>query len=173
VTAVKGAASPSLILVAALDRNGAIGRGNQLPWHLPDDLKRFKARTLGHPVLMGRRTAESIGRALPGRTNLVLTRSAVAPYAGQVPVSSLHHALGQVGDQPLIVIGGAEVYALALPHADELWLTRVATEVDQADAFFPAIDAAAWREVSSEAHPTDDRHAHGFEFVDYARSTCD
>lgn len=169
MTAVKSAASPALILVAALDRNGAIGRGNTLPWHLPDDLKRFKARTLGHPVLMGRRTAESIGRALPGRTNLVLTRSAVAPYAGQVPVSSLHHALGQVGDQPLIVIGGAEVYALALPHADELWLTRVATEVDQADAFFPAIDPGSWRETARASHPADERHAHTFEYVDLVR----
>ena len=166
-----GAPVPKLVVVAALDRNGAIGRGNALPWHLPDDLKRFKARTLGHAVLMGRRTAESIGRALPGRANLVLTRAAAAPYEGQVAVSSLDDALARAGDDPLLVIGGAEVYALALPRADALWLTRVDTEVDGADAWFPPVDGAVWREVSREAHPADERHAHDFAFVDYERLT--
>ena len=162
-------ASPALVVVAALDRNGAIGRGNALPWHLPEDLKRFKARTMGHPVLMGRRTAESIGRALPGRTNLVLTRGATAPFAGQVAIESLDEALSRVGGGPLFVIGGAEVYALALPQANALWLTLVDAAVEGADAHFPPLEPGAWREIAREVHPADDRHAHAFEFVDYAR----
>lgn len=162
-----------LIVVAALDRNRAIGRGNALPWHLPDDLKRFKARTQGHAVLMGRKTAESIGRALPGRLNLVLTRGGREPFEGQIAVGSLDEARARIGDAPLVVIGGAEVYALALPHADALWLTRVDAEVEGADAFFPSFDAAQWREVAREPHPADERHAHAFEFVDYARCSDD
>lgn len=172
-TEAPSVADARLIIVAAMDRRGAIGRGNALPWHLPDDLRRFKARTLGHAVLMGRRTAESIGRALPGRVNLVLTRGGTAPYPGQIPLASLEGARARTAGEPLVVIGGAEVYALALPHADELWLTLVDTEVDQADAFFPAIESTVWREVSREAHPADERHAHAFEFVDYARPTRD
>ena len=98
-----------LVLIAAHDRRQAIGRGNALPWHLPDDLKRFKALTLGKPVLMGRRTAESIGRALPGRPNLVLTRGGRAPYEGQVPVASLDEAMARAAAPELVVIGGGEL----------------------------------------------------------------
>jgi dihydrofolate reductase len=159
---------PVLALVAALDRRGAIGRGNTLPWHLPDDLKRFKALTLGRPILMGRRTAESQGRALPGRENLVLTRSGRVPFPGMRAVASLEEALGLAGDE-LFVIGGGEVYALALPRADRLHLTHVGTEVADADAFFPEIDPAAWTVEARERHPPDDRHRFGFEFVDYRR----
>lgn len=169
MSAVPAPTPRRLIVVAALDRNRAIGRGNALPWHLPDDLKRFKARTQGRAVLMGRKTAESIGRALPGRLNLVLTRGGRAPFEGQIAVRSLDEARGRIGDAPLVVIGGADVYALALPHADALWLTRVDAEVEGADAFFPSFDAAQWREVAREPHPADERHAHAFEFVDYAR----
>ena len=157
-------------LVAALDRRGAIGRGNALPWHLPADLKRFKALTLGHPVLMGRRTAEAIGRPLPGRRNLVLTRAAEAPFAGVERVHSLDAALAATGEGgELMVIGGGEVYALALPRATRLLLTHVDTEVADADAFFPAWDPAEWPVVAREAHAADARHAFAFEFVDYAR----
>jgi dihydrofolate reductase len=158
-------------LVAALDRHRAIGRGNALPWHLPADLKRFKALTLGHPVLMGRRTAEAIGRPLPGRRNLVLTRSADAPFDGVELVHSLDAALAATGEGgELMVIGGGEVYALALPRATRLLLTQVDTVVADADAFFPPWDAADWRVVAREAHAADARHAFAFEFVDYARS---
>jgi dihydrofolate reductase len=160
-----------LALVAALDRRGAIGRGNELPWHLPDDLKRFKSLTLGHPVLMGRRTAESIGRALPGRRNLVMTRGAAAPFDGQEAVASLDAVHGSVGAQdPLFVIGGAEIYALALPLAARMHLTHVDTEVDGADAFFPRFDARDWHVGARRSHPADARHAHAFEFVDYLRA---
>lgn len=158
-------------LVAALDRNGAIGRDNTLPWHLPDDLKRFKAVTLGKPVLMGRRTAESLGRALPGRTNLVLTRAGRAPFDGMHAVGSVEEALERAADAPeLCVIGGGEVYALTLPRATRLQLTLVDTVVEDADAFFPAFDAGEWREVFREAHPADARHAFSFEYVDYERA---
>ncbi|MBA2238878.1 MAG: dihydrofolate reductase [Lysobacter sp.] len=159
-----------VVLVAALDRKRAIGRGNALPWHLPDDLRRFKAQTLGKPVLMGRRTAEAIGRALPGRRNLVLTRSGRAPFIGMDAVDSVGAALriaAEDGAEQLAVIGGGEVYAVALPLATRLYLTHVDTEVADADAFFPAFDEGRWRAVSRERHCADQRHAYGFEFVEY------
>jgi dihydrofolate reductase len=159
-------AMPRLSLIAALDRRHAIGKGNALPWHLPADLKRFKAITLGKPVLMGRKTAESIGRVLPGRRNLVLTRSGAAPIEGMEAVDSIDAALA-CADDALCVIGGGEVYALCLPRATHLHLTHVDTIVEGADAFFPAFDANAWRPTWREAHPADDRHAFAFEFVDY------
>ncbi|GAB3515187.1 dihydrofolate reductase [Pseudoxanthomonas daejeonensis] len=161
-------------LVAALDRNRGIGRGNDLPWRLPDDLKRFKALTLGKPVLMGRRTAESLGRSLPGRTNLVLTRGGSVPFDGMVAVASIEEAISLAQDegaQELCVIGGGEVYALALPRADVLHLTEVDTVVADADTFFPAWDPAQWRELAREPHPADAKHDHAFQFVDYARAS--
>ena len=159
-------------LIAALDRNFAIGRGNALPWHLPDDLRRFKALTLGKPILMGRKTAESLGRALPKRRNLVLTRSGRAPFEGMQAVASLDEAIriAAIDGDELCVIGGGEVYALALPRATQLHLTWVDTTVDQADAFFPRFDPADWREVARVAHPADATHAHAFAFVDYVRA---
>ena len=160
----------TLVLVAALDRAGAIGRGNALPWHLPDDLKRFKALTLGHPVLMGRKTAEAIGRPLPGRANLVLTRSSRAPYPGQTVVDSLDAACAVAGvDATLMVIGGGEVYALTLPLAQRLELTEVETRIEGADTWFPAFDPLQWREVFRAAHDADAKHAFAFEFVTLER----
>lgn len=159
-----------IALVAALDRARGIGRGNDLPWRLPDDLRRFKALTLGHPVLMGRRTAESLGRALPGRDNLVLTRSGRVPFDGMQAVASLDEAVARAGDRPLFVIGGGEVYALALPRATHLFLTHVDTVVADADAFFPAVDPAGWQVTARELHAADPRHAFAFEFVDYVRA---
>ncbi len=164
--------APAIVLVAALDANGAIGRENALLWHLPDDLRRFKALTLGRPVLMGRRTAESIGRALPGRRNLVLTRSGRAPFEGMTPVASLDEARALTraeGAAELMVIGGGEVYALALPHAARLHLTHVDARVDAADAWFPPLPPGAWQVTRREPHPIDARHPVGFEYVDYAR----
>jgi dihydrofolate reductase len=157
-------------LVAALDRNRAIGRDNAMPWHLPDDFRHFKARTLGKPILMGRKTAESLGRALPGRRNLVLTRSGRVPFDGMEAMASIDaalHAAANDGAGELCVIGGAQVYALALPLATALHLTRVDTMVEGADAFFPAFDHDAWRVVSRERHAKDDRHAFDFEFIEY------
>ena len=159
---------PRVVLVAALDRAGAIGRDNALPWHLPRDLKRFKALTLGHAVLMGRKTAESIGRALPGRRNLVLTRAAQAPFEGQEVVRSFGEALEKSGDT-LMVIGGGELYALALPLAQSMELTLVDTVVEGADAWFPPWDASDWEVTARQAHAADARHAFAFEFVSLRR----
>jgi len=157
-------------LIAALDRNHAIGRDGAMPWHLPDDLKRFKALTLGKPVLMGRKTALAIGRALPGRTNLVLTRGGEVPFVGQRAVASLDEAIGAAGEDELMVIGGGEVYALALPRATRLHLTWIDTATPDADAHFPRFDPAQWHETLHEAHPADARHEYGFSFVDYERA---
>ena len=157
-------------LIAAMDRARAIGRGNALPWWLPDDLKRFKALTLGKPVLMGRKTAESLGRALPGRENLVLTRSGRVPFEGMRAVASLEAALAATRNaETLMVIGGGEVYAMALSLASVLHLTEVDTEVEGADAWFPAFAAEDWIETAREHHPADARHACGFDFVEYRR----
>ena len=161
-----------LVLIAALDRHNAIGRDNELPWRLPDDLKRFKALTLGKPVLMGRKTAQSLGRALPGRMNLVLTRSGQVPFEGMQAVASIEEArqcARSSGAGELCVIGGGEIYALCLPLAARMHLTRVDTLVQDADAFFPQFDAAQWRVVSREMHAADAKHAVGFEFIDYER----
>ena len=158
-------------LIAALDRNHAIGRGNALPWHLPDDLKRFKALTLGKPVLMGRRTAQSLGRALPGRSNLVLTRGGAVPFAGMQAVASLDEAkviAAAEGAGELCVIGGGEIYRLLLDKASDLYLTWVDTEV-VADTHFPEVDPAQWQEVDSQPHAADERHAFAFRFAHYVR----
>jgi dihydrofolate reductase len=159
-------------LIAALDRHHGIGRDNDLPWRLPDDLKRFKALTLGKPVLMGRKTAESLGRALPGRQNLVLTRSGCVPFEDMQPVASVEEALqvARVEDAAeLCVIGGAEIYALTLPLATRMYLTHVDTVVEGADAFFPTFDMSQWKVVAREPHTADAKHACAFEFVDYLR----
>ncbi len=158
-------------VIAALDRNRGIGRDNELPWHLPDDLKHFKALTLGKPVLMGRKTAQSLGRALPGRTNLVMSRQGTAPFAGMQVVESLAQAVAVAateGANELCVIGGGEIYALLLGQATDLYLTWVDTEVE-ADTRFPAFDPGDWQEVDSQLHPADERHAFAFRFVHYCR----
>ena len=159
-------------LIAALDRANAIGRDKDLPWRLPDDLKRFKALTLGKPVLMGRKTAQSLGRALPGRLNLVMTHSGQVPFEGMQAVASLQAAIDAAqasGAAELSVIGGGDIFALALPHADMLYLTHVDTVVERADAHFPAFDPAQWEVMARQAHAADAKHALEFEFVNYRR----
>lgn len=166
----------ALVLIAALDRKHAIGRDNALPWRLSDDLKRFKALTLGKPLLMGRKTAQSLGRALPGRRNLVLTRSGEVPFAGMEAVGSTEQALELAradGAAELCVIGGGEIYALCLPSASRMHLTRVDTEVEGADAFFPRFDRDEWREVVRESHRADERNEFDFEYVEYVRLGMD
>lgn len=163
---------PVVSLIVAVAENGVIGRGGELPWHLPDDLKRFKALTMGKPMLMGRRTFESIGRPLPGRTSLVLTRSADwAEPPGVIKVQSLDEAIERTlaiagsprGVPELTVIGGAEVFRLALPLARRIDLTRVHAEVS-GDVFFPPLDPREWRETQRVEHPADARHAHAMTF---------
>jgi len=161
---------PRIALVAALSRDRAIGRDNELPWHLPDDLRRFKALTLGHAVLMGRRTAQSIGRALPKRRNLVLSRAESVPIAGMERCASLDEVLARCSaEETLYVIGGGEIYAQTLAIADLLHLTWVDCTVPDADAWFPSFDAAQWREIARESHAADLRHAQAFAFVDLER----
>jgi dihydrofolate reductase len=159
-----------LSLIVALDRNFAIGRDGEMPWHLPDDLKRFKALTLGKPVLMGRKTAIAIGRLLPGRENLVMTRGDMPPYPGQRVVHSLDEAIRIAGRAELAVIGGGEIFTLALPRATHLYLTWVDTAVEGADAFFPRFDEREWKETARVEHPADAKHDHAFAFVDYERA---
>jgi dihydrofolate reductase len=158
------------VLVCALDRAYAIGRDGALPWHLPDDLKRFKALTLGHPMLMGRKTAEALGRALPGRRNLVLTRSGRVPFAGMEAVASVEEARVLAGEGALMVIGGGEVFALTLPLAQRMHLTFVDTIVEGADAWFPRFDESQWRVIARASHPIDAKHAYAFEDVDFDRN---
>lgn len=157
-------------LIVALDEDGVIGRDGGLPWHLPDDLKRFKAATTGHVLVMGRRTWESIGRALPGRRSIVLTRDpSFRPPEGVAVAASLDQALALASDcARAFVAGGAEVYREALARADELWVTRVHTRV-AGDARFPEVDWAAWTMIEEEFHPADARHAFAFTFRRYAR----
>lgn len=158
-------------IIAAMDRKRAIGVDGRLPWHLPEDLKRFKRLTLGKPVLMGRKTADSLGCALPGRRNLVLTRGARVPFEGMEIVRSMDEAIVQAGSQELAVIGGGDVFALALPHASRMNLTLVDCELARADSWFPRVEWSGWREVGRERHGFDARHAVAFEFVDYLRVT--
>lgn len=158
-----------LSLIAALDRNRAIGRAGTMPWHLPQDLKRFKALTLGKSVLMGRKTALAIGRALPGRENLVLTRGDIAPFAGQLVIHSLDEGIDRAGMEELAVIGGGEVYALALPRATHMHLTWVDADIGGADTFFPPFDSREWVETSREDHDADAKHAFAVSFADYHR----
>ena len=159
----------ALSLIVALDRNFAIGRNGEMPWHLPDDLKRFKALTVGKPTLMGSKTARAIGRALPGRDNLVMSRGDTTPYPGQHVVHSLDEAIRIANGAELAVIGGGEVFALALPHATRMHLTWIDTAVDGADAFFPRFDASEWKETARVEHAADARHEYAFAFVDYER----
>jgi dihydrofolate reductase len=142
-------------LIAAVAENGVIGYRGALPWHLPDDLRRFKALTMGHHLIVGRRTFESIGRGLPGRRMVVLSRRRASLPDGVAGAVSLEEALRraeEAGDDEVFVAGGAEVYGLALPHADRLYLTRVHA-APQGDTFFPTIDLRSWHLVESEAAP--------------------
>lgn len=157
-------------LVAALDENFAIGKQGGLPWHLPDDLKYFKKLTMDKSVLMGRKTAESIGRALPDRVNYVLTRKGEAPYPGQITVRSIAEAQASCGHTGLMVIGGGEVFHEALPIARCLYLTWVYAAVDGADVFFPGINFKEWTEVSRVHHAADKDHIHPFDMVEYVRN---
>lgn len=147
-------------VIVATDDHGGIGLRGALPWHLPEDLKRFKALTMGKPIVMGRRTHDSIGRPLPGRLNIVISRQSGLRIEGCTVVESLDAALAAAGPVPeVFVIGGADVYRLALPRTQCVYLTRVHTTVG-ADTFFPSLDAADWEEVAREDHPADERHAY-------------
>jgi len=157
-------------VIVALDEAGTIGRDGGLPWHLPDDLRRFKALTMGHVLLMGRRTCESIGRALPGRRSLVLSRTpGYRAPAGVEVVPDLDTALARAaGAERLFVIGGAAVFRAALPLADELLVTQVHAAVP-GDVRFPEVDWEAWSLVEDDFHAADARHPIPFSFRRFVR----
>ncbi|RZK25541.1 MAG: dihydrofolate reductase [Hymenobacter sp.] len=162
----------SLIVAAA--ENGVIGRQGQLPWKLPADLQHFKALTLGHPIVMGRRTFESIGRPLPGRTSVVVTTQLNWPApAGVLLAHSLPEALTLAAQQPggaeVCIIGGGEIYRQALPSVDVVHLTEVHTTVPDGDAFFPALSPTEWREETRARHAADTQHAIAYSFVTLRR----
>ena len=156
-------------LVLAMARNRVIGRNNGLPWHLPEDLKHFKRITLGKPVLMGRRTFESIGKALPGRTNLVLTHRKDWEFPGVLPVHSVDEAVARAGvAEELACIGGAEVYRLVLPISTRIYLTRVEADVS-GDTVFPPIDPAKWVERETRTVAADERNEYDMTFMTLER----
>ena len=159
---------PALSIIAIVARNGGIGRGNALLWHLSEDLKHFKRTTLGCPIVMGRRTWESIGRPLPGRRNIVVTRNAAFAPAGAETAPSLEAALDLMGGTPrAFVIGGGELYAAALPLADTLVLTEVDAEAE-ADTFFPPWDRTRFRQTAREDHINP--NGPNYSFVTYERN---
>lgn len=160
---------PVLELVVAVADNGVIGRDQALPWRQRADLRRFRAITLGHPVLMGRRTWESLGRPLPGRANLVLSHDPAYAAPGATGVTTLAQALAAAGAAPsLMVIGGAALYAQTLPQAGVLHLTEIHAS-PAGDVRFPAWDRGAWREVFRERHPADAENEHPYSFVTLRR----
>ena len=158
-----------LSLIVAMDANHVIGHDNRLPWHLPADLKHFKATTLGKPILMGRKTWESIGRPLPGRTNIVITRNADYAADGCVVVHSLGEALRAAGGaREVMVIGGAELYRQVLPQADTIYLTLVHGEFE-GHTRFPDWQLDEWREIERIDHEPDDKNPHAYSFITLER----
>lgn len=155
----------TLSLIVAMGRGRVIGRDNQLPWHLPADLKHFKTVTMGKPIIMGRLTYESIGKPLPGRRNIVITRDAGYAAPGCEVVTSPEAALAAVADvEEALVIGGANLYRQMLPHADRLYFTFIDADF-AGDAWFPQWNADEWRETAREAHRPDERNAFPYAFV--------
>jgi dihydrofolate reductase len=158
-------------LIVAVAQNGVIGRDNQLPWHLPEDLKYFKRVTMGKPVVMGRKTFESIGKPLPGRTNIVITRNSGYTADGVKVVHTLKEALALCKTLPtaddsneLMVIGGGEIFSESLLLADKLYLTRIHAEV-VGDAYFPAFDEELWTETAAEHFSADDTNPYSYSFL--------
>jgi dihydrofolate reductase len=158
-------AEPPISLIAAVSENGVIGAQNRLPWHLPDDLRHFRAITTGHTVITGRKNYESIGKPLPNRRNIVITHQRGFHAPGCLVVNSLEEALALTsGESEVFVIGGAQLYAQTLPLATRLYLTEVHAAV-AGDTYFPTLEPGDWQETAREPHAADERHAYGFSFV--------
>ena len=159
-------------LIVAVGKNNVIGTEGKLPWRLPADLKHFKKLTEGHSIIMGRKTHESIGRALPGRRNIVITRNPDFRADGIEVAHSLEEAIKMskaAFDTEVFVIGGGEIYKMAMPLADRIYFSRVHTSV-AGDAFFPEIDLAEWAETSRETHQSDEKNQYPYSFIVYERS---
>lgn len=163
--------SNELTIIVAAGENNAIGKDNDLIWHLSDDLKRFKSLTNGHHIIMGRKTFESFPKPLPNRTHIVITRQSdyKAPD-GVIIVNNLEDALDAArNDKQPFIIGGGEIYKQAMPIVDKLEITRVHASFENADTFFPEIDDSRWQEVSRTTHDADEKHAYAFSFITYLR----
>lgn len=162
----------SFSIIVARSRNGVIGKNNELPWRLSSDLKRFKTLTVGHPVVMGRKTYESIlvrlGKPLPERENVILTRQKDFSAPGCLVINNLAEIENLAKGKEVFIIGGAEVYQLTLPKTDKVYLTLVETEVD-GDAFFPPLEESAWQLIKQEKHLADEKNDYNFEFRIYER----
>jgi dihydrofolate reductase len=160
-----------ITLIVAMDRNRAIGINNTLPWHLPADLAHFKSVTMGKPIMMGRKTYDSIGRPLPGRTNIVISRDPELEIDGCVVVNSIAAGVKAAGDVPeLIIMGGASFYEQMIDKADQLEITYVDVEIE-GDAFFPEIDGGIWQEVGRSERKADADNQFDLSFVSYQRRT--
>ncbi len=161
--------TPRVSLIVAMAKNRVIGANGAIPWHLPEELKRFKRLTLGHHIIMGRKTWESIGRPLPGRSSVIVSRQRGYSVPGAKIAHSLDEAVAACGnDSEIFVIGGAELYAQALPRAGRLYLTTIDAEV-AGDTLMPEFDLAGWREVSASPFPADAQHQYSFRCVVYER----
>ena len=163
------AGAAALELVVAVAENDVIGRGNQLPWRLPADLRHFKSLTLGYPVLMGRKTYESIGKALVGRLNIVLSRSPEFSPGDCVVVKSLDDARVAAAQSTLMVIGGAEIYRQCLAVASRIYLTLVHTQIEDGDTIFTGWRGPEWLESSREHHAADDKNVYAYSFITLER----
>ena len=156
-------------LIAIMDRGRGLGFENKLSWHLPDDLKRFKATTKGHAIIMGRKTFESIGRPLPDRKNIIITRNTGYSAPGCILVHSIEEALKEAGDESeVFIIGGGEIYTLGLPYANKMYLTFVDAEI-AADAHFPKFDEDEWNVITTETHAKDEKHPYEFTYKEYEK----
>ncbi|MDR2844443.1 MAG: dihydrofolate reductase [Candidatus Symbiothrix sp.] len=160
-----------LSIIVAIGKNNEIGKDNAMLCHLPADLKHFKEVTSGHPVIMGRKTFESLPKGpLPNRRNIVISRNKELRIEGAEVYPSLDYALLKLMDEEeIFIIGGAQIYTQILPDADKLYLTKIQAEFPEADTFFPAIHYREWREVSREVHWVDERNPYAFVFVEYER----
>lgn len=167
------AAKPLLSIIAAMARNRVIGRGNRLPWRLPADLAHFKVVTMGKPMIMGRKTWESLPGLLPGRRHIVVTRNPDYTAPGATVVHSLQEAIAAAGGVPeVMVVGGANLYAQALPLAGRLYLTEIEADVE-GDVWFPDFDRSAWRELARERHGSDDNNPYDYLFLTLERKTAE
>ena len=159
-------------LIVAASENGVIGNSGHLPWRLSADLKRFKQLTMGHAMIMGRKTFESIGRLLPGRTTIIVTRQSGYEFPGALIAGGVSQAIKMSGiDERPFITGGAEIYRLALPLVEKIYLTRVHVDVD-GDTYLSGIDWTQWKRVESEPHYADDRNQYDFTFESYVRITA-
>ncbi|CAM4240276.1 dihydrofolate reductase [Gillisia limnaea] len=159
-----------LTLIAAAGEHNELGKNNDLVWHLPDDFKRFKKITSGHHIIMGRKTFDSFPQPLPNRTHVVITRQENFKKPGIIVVHSLERAIELTKDDPQpFVIGGGEIYKMAMATADKIELTRVHGEFE-ADTFFPEIDESQWKVVAEEYHEKDERHQYAFTYLTYERT---